>query len=127
VAKFAEQGIRLIVCLLNDFELRSIGTNVKDYEEACRQNGIELFKYPLIEMAPPTDLDKWGSEVVGKVVGFLLEGAEKRVLVHCRGGVGRAGTLACNVLSQLCQFKHAQAVIDHVRGRRDRRCVESQK
>ena len=56
VKNFALSGIKLIVCLLNDYEIRSIGCDVKKYEKACLKNGIELFKYPIIEMAPPEDV-----------------------------------------------------------------------
>jgi len=33
----------MIVCLLNDYEMRTIGTNPKDYEPACEKWGIEYF------------------------------------------------------------------------------------
>jgi protein-tyrosine phosphatase len=49
------------------------------------------------------------------------------VLIHCRGGVGRAGLLACCILSYLCDFKSYKKVIEFVRKRRDKRCVESRK
>ena len=49
------------------------------------------------------------------------------VLLHCRGGIGRAGKLACNVLSTMAEFDSAQDVISFVRARRDKRCVESMK
>ena len=49
------------------------------------------------------------------------------VLVHCRGGVGRAGLVACCVLSTLCEFSSHKKVIEFVRKRRDKRCVESMK
>ena len=57
VKNFAELAqVKLIVCLLNDYEIRSIGCDLKKYEAACLKNGIELFKYPIIEMAPPEDV-----------------------------------------------------------------------
>ena len=56
------------MCLLSDVEIRSIGANVKDYESSCLKNGVELFKYPIIEMAPPEDIPKWHQEVVSKVL-----------------------------------------------------------
>ena len=59
VNQYKEQGITMIVCLLSDVEIRSIGTNVKHYEAACLKFGINLFKYPIIEMAPPSDIAKW--------------------------------------------------------------------
>jgi hypothetical protein len=61
----------MIVCLLSDVEIRSIGANVKDYESSCKKNGVELFKYPIIEMAPPEDIPKWHQEVVSKVIDHL--------------------------------------------------------
>lgn len=56
VAVFAQKGITLIVCLISDVEIRSIGANAKEYESSCLKNGVELFKYPIIEMAPPSDI-----------------------------------------------------------------------
>jgi len=35
VAQFKEEAIGLIVCLISDTELRSIGANVQAYEKAC--------------------------------------------------------------------------------------------
>ena len=75
-------------------------------------------------MAPPKDLEKWNNEVVLKVITHLVEN-KGHVLIHCRGGVGRAGLLACNILSVMCQFKNFSEVIEFVRKKRDRRCVES--
>ena len=37
VGYFATKGIKLIVCLLNDYEVRSIGCNVINYEKACKE------------------------------------------------------------------------------------------
>lgn len=71
VFNFAERGITLIVCLLNDFEIRSIGAEAKLYEPACEKKGVELFKHPIIEMAPPKDLSQWNQEVVLKVINHI--------------------------------------------------------
>lgn len=67
-------NIGLIVNLLNDYELRSIGVNVGKYESACIKNEIEFFKYPIIEMAPPEDLPKFDVEVIQKILKALSEG-----------------------------------------------------
>lgn len=120
-------GITLIVCLIQDIEIRSIGGNVKEYEAACAKHGVELFKYPIVEMAPPKDLQEFNDRVVSKVCQHLLSN-KGNVLLHCRGGIGRAGSLACNVLSSLFEFdKGAKGVIEFVRSRRDKKCVESMK
>ena len=63
---------------------------------------------------------------MSKVISHLKE-QKGNVLIHCRGGVGRAGLLACNVLSALFPFKKSKDVIEFVRKRRDKRCVESRK
>lgn len=59
VKTMRQKGITLIICLISDIEIRSIGCSTKEYGLACLANGIELFMYPIIEMSPPTDLDYW--------------------------------------------------------------------
>ena len=87
------------MCLLNDYEIRSIGCDVKKYEKACVASGIELFKYPIIEMAPPEDVALFHTDVVTKVLATMANG--HNVLSHCRGGIGRAGLLACCIVTEL--------------------------
>ena len=99
VGYFASQGIKLIVCLLNDYEVRTVGCNIANYEKACKEYKIELYKYPIIEMAPPDDINKFHNEVVLKVENSLNRG--EKVISHCRGGIGRAGLLA----SCICLFR----------------------
>lgn len=55
------------------------------------------------------------------------ESIHGNILVHCRGGVGRAGLVACCILINTCEFKSHKDVIEFVRKRRDKRCVESRK
>ena len=42
-------GISTIICLLNDYELRSIGVDSKSYPAAAREAGVGFFQYPIIE------------------------------------------------------------------------------
>jgi len=132
VGTFASKGIRMILCLLNDYEIRSIGCDVKKYEAACAKNGIKLFKYPIIEMAPPEDVNQFHNDVIEKVLQTMQQGVD--VLVHCRGGIGRAGLVACCVSAYKLNkagadrhFKSSKEVIAYVRAHRDKRCVESRK
>ena len=84
--------------------------------------------YPIIEMAPPEDVEKFHTELVEKILAAMAEG--KNVLAHCRGGIGRAGLLACCVITCLMSphlLKRAKDVIAYVRSKRDKRCVESRK
>lgn len=98
------QEITLILCLLNDSEMRHLGVNVKDYKDVCEKQGIIFYQHPIIEMAPPDDLQAFKTEVIDIIIEHLLKDAGGNVLVHCRGGVGRAGLVACCVLATLCEF-----------------------
>ena len=93
---------------------------------ACQKSGVVLHQHPIIEMAPPDNLEDFKLNVVDVIVGHVKEG-NGNVLVHCRGGVGRAGLVTCCVLSELCLFPDPRAIIEFVRRRRDKRCVESRK
>ena len=116
----------MILCLLNDSELRHLGVNVKDYKLACEKNNVIFYQYPIIEMAPPEDLPTFKIDVID-VIHSHLSSDSGHVLIHCRGGVGRAGLVTCCVLSTLCLFPSPKKVIEFVRKRRDKRCVESRK
>lgn len=93
--------MKTIVCLLNDYEVRSVGCDVRKYESACLEAEVTLIKYPIIEMAPPSDLQQFHADLVARVGTLLLTEGAGNVLVHCRGGVGRAGLLACCVAMYL--------------------------
>jgi cyclin-dependent kinase inhibitor 3 len=71
---------------------------VKDYKTACEKVGVIFYQYPIIEMAPPEDIVKFNREVVDVIIDHMTCGSGN-VLVHCRGGVGRAGLVACCVLA----------------------------
>lgn len=84
-------------------------------------------------MAPPDDLESFKTNVIDVICDHLRNG-NGNVLVHCRGGVGRAGLVTCCVLSELCSFPSDDSsssgpklAIEFVRKRRDKRCVESRK
>jgi hypothetical protein len=62
-------GVTMIVCLLNDSELRHLGVQVKDYKAACERSGVTFYQYPIIEMAPPDDLQLFKIEVVDVIIG----------------------------------------------------------
>ena len=88
------------MCLLNDPELRTIGVTRKNYDAVCEQAGVLLQSYPIIEMnVPPDGVDAFVEQVVLPVLRDISEG--RSVLVHCRGGIGRAGLVAACVMGCL--------------------------
>jgi len=113
------------VNLLNDYELRTY--NIRRYEESVRQAGLAYMQFPIVEMAPPDSLP--ATQALIRELHDLLTRGEV-VALHCRGGVGRAGTVAaCLYLHMgLCSGKKsAKDAIDLVRRRRCPQAVESRR
>ena len=77
---------------LDDGELALLGAPWDLYSDAARSAGIDVLRIPTPEgLAPlsPEALDEKLSDVLRD---YTLRGVP--VLVHCRGGVGRAGVVA---------------------------------
>lgn len=118
--------IDMIICLLDKYELRAIGVDAEEYKSACEKNGIELKFYPIVEMGcpgeKPVDLEKI---LLNHIDAAMRKG--KRVICHCRGGIGRAGTIACCMLLKFGLTTACRDSVNVVRDIRDPRCVESKK
>lgn len=108
-----------LVCLLEDHELERLG--MAGYEERARAHGIELLRMPVVDGCVPSS-PRATSELVEAVRERLGRGA--RVVVHCRGGLGRAGTLAGCVLVASGRYDGAGA-LDLLARRRSPHCLET--
>eukprot|EP00729_Bicosta_minor_P005743 gene5743-35512_t len=109
----AVHKVTMVVCLLNDAELRSLGVSSKDYPTIAADAGIELVTFPVIEGG----VGQGGMEATHAVLAaahneVALRGG--RAVLHCRGGVGRAGMLAACFLLLAKVCKGAQKAIKHV-------------
>ena len=115
-----------IICLLDPYELRTIGVDCLKYQKACQKYGVEFIQYPIIEMGvPPHSPSDFDSKVIKPLLEKICN--RKRVICHCRGGIGRAGTVASCVLLKLGLTKDHKNTITTVRKLRDPKAVESQK
>ncbi|KAJ7072462.1 protein-tyrosine phosphatase-like protein [Mycena amicta] len=99
LARIKQLGVGCIICCLDDTELSFLGAPWHLYEPAARAVGISILRIPIPEgLAPasPASLDAHLTRIIDT---YTLRGVP--VLVHCRGGVGRAGVVACCWLLKL--------------------------
>ncbi|KAJ7287740.1 protein-tyrosine phosphatase-like protein [Mycena rebaudengoi] len=91
--RMKELGVGCIVCCLDDAELEFLGAPWQQYERSAKAVGISVLRIPTPEgLAPPSpaSLDAHLTHIIN---AYSLRGVP--ILVHCRGGVGRAGVVAC--------------------------------
>lgn len=87
LAVIKNEGIQVIVCLLEWAEMRTLG--IADYPKRAQEEGFLFYHLPVKDRRAP--LDKEVDALVPIIVNHLSLG--DKVLVHCRGGLGRAGTI----------------------------------
>lgn len=81
-----------LVCLLEDDEIERLGMH--GYEQCVHAHAMELLRLPIPDGHEPSML---GARSVVRAIRSRLD-AGRRLVVHCRGGLGRAGTIAGCVL-----------------------------
>ena len=88
-------GANAVLSLIEDHEFEML--DVAELGEAVKARGIAWVHFPIRDLDTPTD-DSMGTwaEISAQLHATLERGG--RVLVHCRGGLGRAGTIAALML-----------------------------
>ncbi|KAM0746398.1 phosphatases II [Meredithblackwellia eburnea MCA 4105] len=88
-----DEGVGLVVCCLDDQELGFLGAPWEEYSRTAQSLELGVIRIPMVEgFAPssPAALDAHLSRIIRQ---HTLRG--ESVLAHCRGGIGRAGLVAC--------------------------------
>ena len=87
-----------VVTLIEDAEFEMLGVSALGPMVLAR--GIEWHHLPIVDVSPPDDRfeKKWVSS--GPRLLQLVSSGQ-RVVVHCRGGLGRAGTVSARMLVEL--------------------------
>ncbi len=87
-----------IVTLIEDHEFAMLG--VTGLGDRIEQRGIKWHHLPIVDVRPPDARFEAGWDMCSPgLVEALRRGG--RVLVHCRGGLGRAGMVAARLLVEL--------------------------
>lgn len=88
-----QSGIQVIICLLQRSELKSL--SLIDYPRKASDSGFIFYHLPVRDRSIP-HLDDM-NVLVPIIIKHLCSG--HNVLIHCRSGLGRAGTVAACCLS----------------------------
>jgi len=104
-----------IATLIEAHEFAMLG--VRNLGEQIRARGLEWHHLPIVDVRPPDERfeNAWQSSGP-RLVGLLRSG--EKVLVHCRGGLGRAGTVAARLLVEI--GTPAEEAVTRVRAARPR-------
>ena len=117
LADLRAAGFDTLVCLVPDDELQWLGA--PDVVAQAIAAGLVARHLPVVDQQAPGWTE--ACSLIAWIGAHLVDGG--RVVVHCRGGVGRAGTIAACVLVD--QGLTADAAIAAVRAARDARAVET--
>lgn len=85
----------VLVSLIEDHEYRRYG--MEGYAAEAGAAGIAVEEFPIVDVDVPREeqVEEY-AELVGRIVGSLRGG--RNTVVHCRGGIGRTGTVVSSVL-----------------------------
>lgn len=91
-------GAAHVVTLIEDFEFEML--QVRELGDTVASKNMDWHHLPIVDGQPPDErfLNAWPA-IVTSLVDALKSG--QRILVHCRGGLGRAGTVASILLVEL--------------------------
>jgi Predicted protein-tyrosine phosphatase len=105
-------GATILVSLIEPWEFEEL--RIEKLPHRAAEQGLEWYGLPIVDGAAPDErwLGTW-RDVGQKLAESILSGG--RVVVHCKGGLGRAGTVASMLLLQTGEYKDSQAVMKAVR------------
>ncbi|MBN5019678.1 cyclin-dependent kinase inhibitor 3 family protein [Stenotrophomonas maltophilia] len=105
-------GAKHLISLLEPWEFKDL--RIESLPEVAAAKGISWYGLPITDGAAPDDrlLQDW-LQLSTEFVADMRSG--QKVVVHCKGGLGRAGTVAAMLLLQSGEAKKASDAIHMVR------------
>ena len=93
-----EHETNVLVSLMEDHEYR--GYQIPELLERDKVGDIEILRFAIKDMGVPQEAESEKFEAFVRDIVQRMERGQN-VVVHCRGGLGRTGTLAACVLGAL--------------------------
>jgi protein-tyrosine phosphatase len=107
IEKFKENGIGIIVSLLEKSEVQELGLQAE--ETLCRANKISFISLPIQDRGVPSS-DFEALTLVNHLRNRVNNG--ERIVIHCRMGIGRSSIIAGCVLIHLDQ--QANSILEKI-------------
>lgn len=101
-ARAKEHNVSILICCLDDTELAFLGAPWEEYRQAAAALDLEIIRVPMAEGFAPPSIATF-DELISSVVETMIR-SPTSILVHCRGGVGRASVMALGILLKLGMF-----------------------
>ena len=101
-----------LVCLLEDHELQEL--QIQELVAAAESRGTAVHRLPIRDGSTPPDQAL--AQHVAKIAGWVSAG--ETVVIHCKGGLGRAGTVGgCVLRAAGLNAKDTFAALVNARGK----------
>lgn len=91
-------GAVVLVTLIEQHEIEAL--QVGEIEAVCQRHGIEWLHLPIRDVSVPDQAFEAQWLIVGEGLRSRLRNGFS-IVVHCKGGLGRAGTIAAKLLVEL--------------------------
>jgi ADP-ribosyl-[dinitrogen reductase] hydrolase len=90
-------GAKALVTLMPDSELQSLGVSSNQFRDKTSQLGVDWFQLSIPDAGIPDERfeDLWTN--AGPHLRALLKDGHN-IVIHCKGGLGRTGTIAARLL-----------------------------
>jgi ADP-ribosyl-[dinitrogen reductase] hydrolase len=98
LAAIKQWGAVALVTLVEDWELKTL--RVESLGSAARELGLEWFHLPIVDGQVPDAKFETQWDVASQGLLKLLSTGQS-IAVHCKGGLGRAGTIAARLLVEM--------------------------